>query len=497
MNYLKKIIQLVNPSPPIAGLEISDFYVRFFYSRSDKFINLEVRLTPGVVQEGKVVDKEKLTEALGKLRAKLGKSAKKLPHVIVTVHSASVYLQTFNLPYLAPDKVDEAARLNIQMISPIPFEEAYVDWDMLGEDLSTGQIKFIGAFTEKKNIDAVIEVCRAVDFVVVAVEPSILALQRAVSGSLPEKGKEDLVLLLHVSNEGMDFAGMRRGKIQFDYFVSWLSMYEGASEIAPQVFEDTVARYTQQVLNFALSHAGASVKEMVLVASEFRDEIRAIIEKNFNLTVTPLDTFADGKFDALWGVAYGAYIRGQISRSEDALISLTSVGTEEEFRQSQILLSIKLWRNIVAAFGATLLLIFAITFLFLQNVERDFRGETVQRLGATEREELGGLIAIATEFNNTLAVVRTTREQSLVVHPHLKAIERARSSSITFSSIALQSRGAPITIVGTGENNRAVQDFKRALEADPVFASVDLPLASITPASGGRFSFSMRVTVTP
>lgn len=495
VKYLKKIIQALYPTPPIAGLEISDFYIRFFYTKNEKQLDLEVRLTPGVVKDGKIIQKEKLLDALMKLRQKLGRSSKKLPHIIVTTHSSSVFLQTFTLPYLAPEKVGEAAKLNLQMISPLPINEVYTDWDMLGEDKGSGQLLFLGAFTERKNIDAIIEVCRETGFVVVAIEPSVLALRRAVERASLERSADDFYLLLHVSNEGMDFAGVSQKKVHFDYFISWLSMYEGATEITPQVFEDTVARYTQQVLNFALSHSGISPKNMVLVASEFHDEIKRVIEKNFNITVTTLDIFAEGKLSISWGVAYGAYLRGLIPRADDNLISLTSVGTEEEFKQSRTILFAELWRNITMAFGIALFLIFVITLLFLKNVFGNIQMTPVHGLRTEDQNEFQELKSQALEFNDALTVVRASQSNRATIYPHFTAVSAALFSGVTLTKIVFQSPSPPLLVNGTGVSNEVIKEFKKALEASSLFRKVDLPLNSITPAGGGRFSFSMQITL--
>lgn len=493
--YFKKVIEFLSPSPPIAGVEISDFYIRFFYVKNDRMMNLDVRLMPGVVKDGRVIQRDKLKDAFSKLMQKLGKSAKKLPHIIITTPSSSIFLQTFNLPYLAPDKVPEAAELNLQMISPLPIEEAYTDWDELGEDKAGGQITFLGVFTDRKNIDAMVEACREVGFVVVAIEPSVFALERAVRAASPELDADDFHILLNVTNEGMDFVGISRKKVRFDYFVSWLSMYEGATEISTQLFEDTVARYTQQVLNFALSNIGVSPKEVVLVASEFHDEIRSIIEKKFNVKVTPLDAFANGKLTAVGGVSYGAYLRGLLPRGEDNLISLTSIGTKEEFEHSQIILFLKLWRNIGAAFGVTLLVIFAVSLFFLQSVLSRNQAIPAQDLPANEKNELQGLISSATDFNSLVQKVQNSLGKRVVIYPYLAAVQSSLTSDITLNQIGFQSLSSPLVISGTGASDTSIKKFKKMLEGVSLFKSVELPLTSLAPSGGGQLNFSMNITL--
>lgn len=491
---INKIIHFLNPSPPIAGVEISDFYIRFFYYKNEKSMNLDIRLTPGVIKDGKVIQKDKLKEAFLKMMQKLGKKAKKLPHIIITTPSSSVFLQTFNLPYLAPDKVPEAVKLNLQMISPLPIDEAYTDWDELGEDKTSGQLTFLGVFADRKNIDAIVDACSGAGFVVVAIEPSIFALERAVKRASTELDTDDFHILLNVTNEGMDFAGISHKKVRFDYFVSWLSMYEGATEISAQLFEDTVARYTQQVLNFALSNTGSSPKEMALVASEFHNEIRAIIEKNFSIKVKPIDTFEGDKLNSAWGVTYGAYLRGLIPRGEDNLISLTSVGTREEFKRSQIMLFIKLWRNIAFAFGVTLVVIFVTSLFFLEGVLARNQAIPVKGLPDNEKLELQGLREKANEFNSTVSMILKSQGTRVKIYPYFNAVLNTLTSDISLNQVNLNSPSGPLVLSGIGANGEAVKKFKKSLESQPLFLSVELPLNSQVSAGGDKLSFTITIT---
>lgn len=492
---LRKIINFLNPKPPIAGVEISDFYIRFVYLKNSKITNLDIRLTPGVIKEGKVIQQDKLKEAFLRLREKLGKDAKKLPHIILTTPSSSIFIQTFNLPYLAPDKVPEAARLNMQLISPLPIENAYADWDMLGEDLRSSQITFLSVFAERNNIDAIVGASRGAGFVVVAIEPSVFALERAVRDTGSQINADEFHILLNVTNEGLDFAGIVNKKVRFDYFVSWLSMYEGATEISAEVFENTVSRYAQQVLNFALSNNGTSPSDLILVASEFHDEIKTIIEKNFRIKVTPLDLFAAGKLFPAWGVAYGAYLRGLIPRGEDEFISLSSLGVNEEFKQSQTIHFIKIWRNVFMTFGVTLVIIFSLSLLFLQNQLARTKEAPIQRLSQDEINQLADLKKQAEKFNNTVDMMINAQTGRVEIFPYINDIITSLTSDISLTELDFQSAQSPIMLSGIGASDPAIKKFKLALESKPHFTNIEIPLNSQKETSGGRILFSMVITL--
>ncbi len=492
--YWRKILKLLNPSPAIAGLELSDFYIRFFCESEGRAF-FELRLTPGVIKEGKIVNIEKFKEALEKIKLKLGSNFKKISHLIVTLSSSTVYTQTFSLPYLTGDKLSEAARLNLQMISPMPVSETYDDWDLL-EETEGGELKLLGAFTDKSNVDIIVKTCKEVGFIILAIEPCIQALERSVNRMLISKGELGPYLLLHVSSEGMNFVGVKKNKIYFDYFISWFSMYSGAKEIAPRVFEDTVNRYMEQVFNFAISHWNFELKEIVLVASELGDNIKNIIEKNFKIKALVQD-FKDLGLSSAWGVAYGAYLRGLLPRSEDRLISLSGVGSEEEFKQSQLLLFAELWRNMVVTFGVTLLLIFVSAYLLLGRITKNSLAQNLESVSPEEQAELANLIARAETFNDLVSLIGEMRKSGRAVSPYLESLERSLGGSVAIERISFQSFSAPIIISGSAVDEKAVTSFKNRLERLREFSGVDLPLNTIVPIGGNRVSFSLKITPVP
>ena len=486
----RTLAQLLTPSSgPIGGLEISDSHVRFFNIHKNKISALGIRLPPGIVHGGRLTDAENLKKALMGVRTQLG--LKEKTYAILAVPSEAAYLKVFTLPFLSGENLRSAINLNLQMISPIPYEEAYADSEVIGESVGNeNQLEILGAFSEKENLEKIINTAKEAGFVVVAVEPSILALARAVH-DLGGLELRESYILLSATEVGMDFAEIKNNRVYFNYFVSWHSIYGDAKEVPKDVFEQAVIQYIRKLLTFAAGHGGANIKVLVLVATALGDNLREIIEKNFDLKVTPVVFSRFKNFGTNWGVALGAYQRGLLPRSEDSYVSLMSFGTQEEFRRSQVSAYVGLWRNVVTTFVVFLFVAFAATAALVTRVANDLNRQPAQGMRPEEVQELVKLEASAKEFNELVALIRGALKSDNPLHPYYQKLMAVTPSDIILRRAFFQSFGSPVVVAGEGASEQAVINFKNILEKQKEFEDIQLPLTSLTPIGGGRVSFSM------
>src|SRR3989344_2161385 len=486
------LLKVLNPGVAVGGMDISDSYVRFIKVDKGKAISASLRLPPNIIADGKVVDKVSFKKILSDIKQQLGSNMKGGAHVVLTVPSSAVYLQVFNLPYLSGSELEEAAKLNIQMMSPSSFDTVYWGWEIIDEkDYAGGQFEIIGAFSDKDNMDFIINACREAGFNVVVSEPAILAIIR----TMHEVGHVDTKppsMFLYVSNEGMDFAGVKNNRAFFDYFVSWRSLYGDAKEVPMARFEEAVLRYVRQVLNFSTSRGNPEIKELILLATALSDEFKKIIEKNFDIKVTTLSLRPFEHLDSSWSAAVGAYERGLIPRVNDNLISLSGHSTEEIFKASQILAFVRFWRNVVIAFGGFLVAAFLATYIFTGQMLKNLEHQNQAR-GPSEGElsELRKLKDSVHEFNSLATLVGVVRRGRVGVHPYLEKIDNLSSGNIKLGRILFQSLDKPVTISGEAAGEGQVIAFKNLLEQQKEFKDIQLPISSITHTAGDKVSFSI------
>ncbi|MBI5079517.1 hypothetical protein HZB06_02500 [Candidatus Wolfebacteria bacterium] len=497
---INQILNFINPQPPIGGLEISESDLRFVGFKRGNVFRFGLKLAPGIIEDGKIKNRQDFLTALLKLRAEIaGKTAKRI-YIVVNISDSDIYTEIFNLPFTASANINEAANLNLQMISPIDINFSYYDWQLLGEKVIEGsdQLEFFGAFIPKHVINEYESVLTEAGFGVAAVEFPGLSLTRILIEAGEEILKDKAYFLLYLGGNGLTFCLIKNGNLYFAHSVSWSSVYGSERKIVFDSFKKLIIDETKKVLNFYENHwQGNAIENFLIVAPGLINEISRIVSENFPSLTVKIPVLK--KFKELtteWFAALGGAVRGLIPRSEDTIISLASIGTEEKFRQFQTLNFIKIWRNIVFASLFFVFLIFASAEWFLIKTEKALEKNTVNASVVAEKEEIGRLENEAINFNKKIESVLAAKKQSAEFSPFFEKIRELAAEEVTIDRILVQSAETPVIISGRAKGEKAVIDFKDVLEKTPQFKNINLPFSTITPAGNQMFNFSISFTVT-
>jgi len=499
----KRILTILNPQLPIGGLEISDSALKFVLIKENKLNFISLNLPIGTIEEGKIKNKENFKAALSKLRSQITFRTKKKIYIIVNIPDIDVYTQVFNLPLVAIDNLEEAAGLNLQMISPIDFSSVYADWQRVGEtDIDGGQLEILGAFIPNKIVDEFIECLKETNFIVAAIEFSALALSRLFSGlaNLPNS-----FLLLHLTASGLDFCLIKNRNLYFNHFVAWPTGEE--RQISLATIKEIIIRETQKILNFASSHwPDSQITNLLLAVPALEEKITQIITENFTLAVQKLTlprelkdingqwSIVNSQLSNLtsdWFSTLGSALRGLIPRSKDIIISLASTGTEEEFRQHQLINFVKIWRNIALTSFSFILIAFIVLEGFLIKTANSLNNQLFNLANLPEIDKINKLQEEAKNFNSRVDLALKAKEQVYNWSPFFEKIKNLAGSDTVIERIFVQSKEMPILFNGQALDEAAIINFKAKLEKEDQFGEINLHLASITSAPEGKLKFSI------
>ncbi len=496
-NFIKKIINHLNFNHPIGCLEISDTFLRFLRVNGKKIHTASLRLPPGIIVEGMVKDRKNLFVALNQLHQQIkgafprqgffhfGLGAESIP-AIVTIGAGSIYTQVFSLPYLALNRIDEAARLNLQMISPIDIKSVYSDWQIIGEELAAGggQIELLGAFMSSDVAEEYVKTLRASKFSVVALEFSALSLVRAIKKLSVGIDLSKPQIVLFVSNEGLDFIILKNGNLYFNRFVSWRDSTSGM-----------IAAEIQKVINFYYGRWGEVIGNLVLVSSNEVIEVNDAL-KTLNLNVQPISINKNELpgVDAVWLVSLGGALRGLLSRAEDNLISLTSLGAKEEYRRNKILYFVNIWRNaFIVTFG--LILAFNLgSFGFLYSVRKNLDNRLELTANIKIPKGLLNLQDTIKDFNNLVAQAIRAKGYGIKWLFTLNQVWQIGGQNIIINRLHFDPITTAILIGGSGSSEIEVINFKNRLVKNENFEGVSLPLSNVI-KEGDKVSFQMSMRV--
>ncbi|MEE8131930.1 MAG: pilus assembly protein PilM [Candidatus Paceibacterota bacterium] len=481
----KRLLMVINPQPVLAGLEISDLELRFTKVKGDNLISASVKLPPGIIKEGKIKDRPNFIAALSNLHSQITRKKKKKIYVIVSIPNINVYTQVFNLPTIASGNLEEAAKLNLQMISPIDFTDTYSDWQPVGENKTDGgQIEILGALAPRSIIEEFSSSLEEAGFGAVVIEFSALSLVRLVDDKTP-------YLLLQIGSDGLNFSIIRNGNLYFTHFNSWKTTSKEQGKISFSDFKELIIKETQKVLYFYEVHWGGRINKVILVSSGLNKEVIKLLSENLSLEVQPLTLKKFSQLSPDWYGVLSSALRGLIPRSQDTIISLASVGTEERFQRYRIDNFVNIWRNIILASLIFVIIVFGASWWFLINTMESISILDVGLLKASEITELNKLQEKAKSFNKKIEIALKAKQVDVNWSPFFEKINDLAGDDITLERIFVQSLEIPALINATAVSREAAINFKNMLVQQQEFYEVNLPLSNIISSIEGPVKFSI------
>jgi len=482
------------------GLEVSDEVLRLVYFDGKKWQMAAIRMQPGIMEHGKIKDGDAFVAALTALRGKiadLGAKNKKKMNVVISMSSVKVYSQTFSLPFVQGQELDNAVQLNMQMLSPVDIAQMYASSEILKRDEEGVKIEILASFIDRKIVDDVIAALFRASFVVVGVESRPLAMMRI----LREKGAgidiEKTYLVVNIDNSGLDFLIAREGKLYFEYANQWPEIADDKGQISAARFEDTLTSSLRQVVNFHDQHWKEPLAAIIVSAAAFEDQAEVAIKRGSALPIIRLSLYMGQPVSSEWLVALGCSLRGMGSQTEKE-INLLGEGAQDAFKKDEFIHFLNLWRVVVPVALSLLIVTYALASGFLANTQRSIESQSDFTLATAQVNEITALTASSTEFNQMVSLLQVLesgqKPKYLVLN---RILGLAATSSVELNHIVFQSLDAPIYTGGSAQDENNILNFKKAIESDPSFANVSLPLTSIQGAVGTGFTFTMTFNLSP
>ncbi|MCL5006665.1 MAG: hypothetical protein M1153_00750 [Patescibacteria group bacterium] len=484
--FFRKIENFLVPSPAVGGLVIEDFALRYLelvpsprgWQPKKEAI---LRLPGGIVEQGRVKDRNNLVAALWELRRQIS-AGQEVLNVVLSLSSTSIYVQAFDVPAFARDGLSEAANLNLRMISPIDFDQAYSSWQRIENGIGgNGRVKFLGAFVQKTIIDEMADVLSQANFGIATVEFSSLSLTRCLrqSGLLSLSEPQ---IIISATSSGANMMITENGSLYFNYFFPW-PLSDGVLILDNVIQEIGVG--LQQMINFYAGRSTTRIQSVFLITSQMGEDIVQEINKAHpELTVRLVPS---AKANSLLGAAE----RGLVRKEEDREIDLSGPSGFELFREHRILQFAIAWRNILISVTGFILLLFIGSVLFLNQLSAGTVANTFAN-PADVASALSNLQSQAASFNNLVAANKEARSSVHQYSPLLAKISvLANSLSIQLQRVSFDGLGQAGVISGTAPSQASTLSFRDGLTATGNMTAINLPFSSIVPISGSQVSFTV------
>ncbi|MEI6479831.1 MAG: hypothetical protein WCO21_03360, partial [bacterium] len=477
----------LSSEPRVGGLHLSDSALIY----SDIFGGLKtsgVRLTPGIIVGGKIVDGNQFRVALKQLHLAIDPSGRKTIPVSVALPASGIYTQSFTTPNVGRERLNESALLNLQMISPMSTDTYYMSWQLLQE--TPDQFELLGAFADKKAVDEFRAPLEESLFSPVAFEFPSLALSRLIG--LMGRGDSHPAILLQISGDGLNFSILRNNGLYFDYFRSWNSIQEGERQITREKLEEVVTTEVQKVMNFTVSKFKESPARLFLVAPGFEKDMQDFIKGHFGIPVAVLK-ITTWDVSSQWYVAIGSALRTSEEGKNEFLINLASEELGKFFYREQTLNFIRLWRGILVGVFALFFILFAgSSYSLARELESVNSGFSIFTANSSlaELQKLEGEVRV---FNSFVSNMRSVKSVASAWPTLFKKVSNVSSANgITIDKLDSPSIRDMITLVAHAPTREKIIDFKNALSADTSnFSNVDLLVSQISTKEDGSSMFNI------
>ncbi len=480
----------LSSKPRIDGMEITATAVKYAFFEGEEVKTAAVKLPPGTIVAGKVADRGQLIAGLERLKGLVMPPRKGgVFRVNVVLPTSLVFTQSFLVPNVGPQELEESVNLNLQMISPIPKEEANMSAQIVSEH--DFNYEFLGAFASKKEIDSYQSALSETGFAPVSFEFQALSLARFMRKT--SVVAKDLVLVFELSGEGIDLFLVKEGNIYFSYFRSWQSIQGNAPAISKEVLESVVIEEIRKVLNFSSGKFGISPASVMFLAPGFEQEIAAIVANVFNMKSAPIVS-AQMKISPVFYATAGAAMRWRDDR-ENTNFKAINLGGEDLSRaiyEEQVLNFLSLWRGIIAGALAVLLAAYAGGAIFVINQYNAVNADVKAFKPPLDEAKLADLINKANSFNATVAELASIRGSNQDYYSPLRhVLDLSIQNQVKITSINVTSLTSPISLTASAPSYDVVLAFKNALAADRMFSNVDVPLTQIITQSNNSVTFSV------
>lgn len=491
--------RLINPFKPVGGLSINDSSLKYVrIDENNRLVKASLRLPPGLIEDGKIKNRDLAKQALETLKSYIAPPrGDRRTNVIVSLQDNLIYSRIFNVPNLEEKALEEAAVLNLQMISPIDLKQSYYSYQSVGITANgVRQLELLGAFIPNGIVDDWLSLLRESGFSPIAVEFQSLSMVRAMDYLKITDPKSTYVALV-VAADGLNFAIIKNNNLYFNYFYSWKSVGSGGRQIAFTDLEQTIFTEIERVLNFVGARFGTSISKIFVVAEGLGAKIAASIKTRFpRLDSQEFSLMSSAGLPADWAPALGSAIRGVLPRSKDQFISLNSITVREEYFQEQSLSLASAWRSAFLVVLAFLAVLYGGSDLLLRRVKEDLVASQTINFPVNENQEYAELKAQADGFNALVNLVASAKVRETVISPFFRKIRELAGTDATILRISTQPVSGTVILNASSPSLDMSRRFVDRLKATPQLQSVEQPLANLVVDPDGSVTFIVSFKVT-
>jgi len=278
--------KIINFEPEIFGIDLSDFSVKIMQieknGKIDRVSSFSVVSIPvGNIEDGKVINKEKVAEIIKSAIKKAGPKKIKTNKVICSLPESKVFLRVINLPKIEESEAAEAIKWEMEANIPIPIDQAYYDWQFLETENGKRKQDVLTVAIAREVVDELLAVLELAGLDVYGMEVESIATARSLVLHKQESlSKDESALIIDLGAQRTSFIMINSGVPNFTSSIPFSS--DGISDAIAKGFNVSLA----EAEKIKIAHGIESINENPVFGV-----IRALLENLVQETERTLDFY--------------------------------------------------------------------------------------------------------------------------------------------------------------------------------------------------------------
>lgn len=249
-------------------------------------------IDPSAIKSGEIIKIDPVASALKPLIENVVIGKLTTDRLIAPIPTSHVFLRLLELQGVPSSDLTAAVQLEAQQYVPLPAEEIYLDYEVLGTK-EGDKTRILMVATPKKIVDSYMGLFKKLELEVIGFEPSLLSIMRSVNFSHPEQtpkvivdlGSESSDLAIydgsirltsttstggnHITKVIMDVLGVKEKEAQEIKFRHGISKSKWQEKLAPALSPilSSLANEVQKMLRYYHEQADTEggISEIMLV----------------------------------------------------------------------------------------------------------------------------------------------------------------------------------------------------------------------------------------
>ncbi|HLN19046.1 MAG TPA: type IV pilus assembly protein PilM, partial [Patescibacteria group bacterium] len=160
-----------------------------------------VNVPPGLIEDGRIVEKEKVTKIIQKAIKEVGPKKVSTNKVICSLPESKAFLRVINIPKVSEEEANEAVKWELEANIPLTTDQVYFDWQFLDE--LGGKQRILTVAVAREIVDDITQVLSAAGLEVYGLELESISCARSL---IPQKvDNKEISIIVDIGSKKTSF----------------------------------------------------------------------------------------------------------------------------------------------------------------------------------------------------------------------------------------------------------------------------------------------------